>query len=256
MITTLLLTVLPICIILMYYIIYKITHKTDLEKKEIEEKLKEYENVLDFQSGIPLKNKISNICAGKNIYMIDYENVNTIPKAILKDSGSIIFVFIGNMQKESAKKRMNLLDITSNYYFVNMDKTMHNYLDIFMSCWVGAIISTYTPASIRIISKDKGFSALIEAAKTLGFMDIDYYILNQEYSMSATFIRKTIKDVSLVFASKTVEAKQFRNVLKTIHPDWSPDEINFFFNRATELSYIKFRKVGNKRYIDIDKRKK
>lgn len=256
MIPILLLDLLAICAILTYYIIYKIANKTNIEKQEIEEKLKEYENVLDFQSGIPLKNKISNICAGKNIYMIDYENVNTIPKAILKDSGSIIFVFIGNMQKESAKKRMSLLDVTNNYYFVNMDKTMHNYLDIFMSCWVGAIISTYTPSSIRIISKDKGFTALIEAAKTLGFMDIDYYIIDQTFDMSDSFIMKNIKNVSLVFPSNTAEVKQFRNTLKKIHPDWSVDEMNFFLNRAAALNYIKYRKIGNKRYIDIDKRKK
>ena len=246
-----LVALLVIFILLIYGYIYR--HIVNL-RKENEEREKELEKYRDFSridKGIPLKNKIPSVCTDKNVYLIDYENIGTIPKAISEDLDSVSFVFVGNQQKESEQKKRQWIDTGKNFYFINMDKTMHNYLDIFLSCWVGAMISTYAPKSIRIVSKDKGFTAVIEATKVLGFMDIDYLNLQPKTEYRKDFIVKNLKDLLIVSTSKTISMKKFRAFLKKKYTQWTVDDVNAFIDKATELKLIKVRKIDKQFFVDI-----
>jgi len=244
-------------ILLLYYLYYyirNISNENEEQQRLLEERQKQLEKYEDFSridKGFPLKNRIPNICANKNIFLIDYENVGTIPKAISEDSESVVFVFIGNKQKESEHRKRQQIDTGNNFYYINMDKTMHNYLDIFMSCWIGAIISTYPPKSIRILSKDKGFTAVIEACKVLGFMDIDYLHLQIKAEFNKEFIIKNLKDMLLVSASRTIPMKKFKARLKRKYPQWTIDEVKLFISQAIEYKLIKVRKIEKQSFIDI-----
>ncbi len=220
-------------------------------KKELSKKEEDFQLFESLQEGIPLKNKIPHICMGRNIYLIDYENVPTIPKAISQDADSITFIFIGKNQKVSFEKKTAVMDLNSNYYFINMDKTMKNYLDIFMSCWIGSMISIYTPKSIRIVSHDKGFQSTIEVVRVLGFDDIEYLDFVQECTLSKDKIKKIILDAGLCYGGKTMKFKSYKSTLKKMHPQWTDEDCTAFFKKATKLSYIRERTIGNILFLEI-----
>lgn len=244
-------TGLVVLLLLILWYVYRYVLYLQEENRVKAEALARIEDFSRIEHTIPLKNKIPNVCADKHIYMIDYENIGTIPKAISEDMAAIVFVFIGKTQKQSEFNKRQLIDTSNNFYFINMDKTMHNYLDIFMSCYVGAMISTYTPKSIRILSRDKGFSAVINATRAMGFMDIDYLVLESKLKFEKNFVMKNLKDILVLSSSSTVKMKQFKAILRKKYPQWTIDQMNLFIDTAKELKLIKVREINKITYVDI-----
>ncbi|MEG1300745.1 MAG: PIN domain-containing protein [Erysipelotrichaceae bacterium] len=238
-------------------ILYLLWKNHELEKKEkgiLMKKIHYLKNqiVLEktYQENIPFKNKLPHLCAGKNLYLIDFENIGEIPHEITKDEKGIIFVFVGNHQKQTAKKQEISIDGKTQVYYIQMDKTMHNYLDIYLSCWVGGMISSaFLPKKIYLVSQDKGFAAIIEAAKVLGYADIDYYEWKENTPFEPVVIEKIIKNIAIVHPSNSMSFKTFKMEIRKNEPKFSQQEVSNFIETAKDLHLIEIIKMGKKYHV-------
>ncbi len=215
-----------------------------LYQKTNPEEIKEKNPKENFSAPIKVMNNVD----GKKLYVIDFENVGVIPRDIARDKNSVALVFVGNQQNKSVKAKHALID-SSNCYFIYLDRTKKNYLDNYLSCYVGAILSKYTPESIKIVSKDRDFEALIDATKVLGYKNIEYYDLSaNKIKFDEKQVKMQVKDTFILLGNFTKLA-EFRRALKKRHTEWTADDLNEFISQAKKLEYIRFNKINQTTYV-------
>lgn len=202
---------------------------------------------------IPLKTKISSLCSNKVVYLVDFENVAKLPKEIVKDTEAIIFVFVGYYQKRKAENMSSRIDVGNNIHYIYMEKVAHNYLDIYLGCYLGAILSTYEPKEIKILSRDKGFYSLIDASKSLGYARISYFELKQKYTFNENEIERSLDYILLLEGSRIMEYKVFRKLLQKYNFTWVKEQVDAFISECNKRNCIKIKKVGDMEVIQIIK---
>lgn len=109
----------------------------------------------------------------KNIILIDYENLQIKNLDLLYNLDSEICVFTGPLQKNySAELVQSAQKFGERLKWITTSRSGNNALDFHIAYYLGQM-SEYSPKPFfHIISKDKGFDALIDFMKSKGlFID-------------------------------------------------------------------------------------
>ena len=99
------------------------------------------------------------------IYMIDYENVlnNGLKGVELLNADDKLFIFYSkNASSITINTHKNLEKTKATKKYIEVTSTTKNALDFQLSTCLGALIKEFPDDEIAIISKDKGYNAVIE----------------------------------------------------------------------------------------------
>ncbi|PWJ12053.1 PIN domain-containing protein [[Clostridium] innocuum] len=216
------------------------------------EKLKNFFEIsLPYDMDIESDEIISNdIYKGKNIYLIDFENIPNIDKDIRSDTNAYIFIFSGIHQHDKVNEIMRSYDIHGLVQTIQLNKHEKNYLDCYLSCWIGNFISLYSPRTIFIVSRDKGYNGLIHAIKSFGFDNIGYYTTTSAATISDTQIKKLISASKIIYSDRLIKKSQLKkSIKKKLGPEVSGVELNDMIDKAVEMNLITFVKEKNIEYV-------
>lgn len=100
-----------------------------------------------------------------NLYLIDFENVGESGLAGVSALGSdsIVTIFYGNNNKAlSFEKTVELVNCRAAVEFIKAEKAGKNYLDFWLSTYLGYLLGTGKKGNVLIISKDTGFDSLVD----------------------------------------------------------------------------------------------
>lgn len=217
----------------------------------LEKLRKVFEISLPYDTNIENDEIISNdIYKDRNIYLIDFENIPNIDKNIRNDINAYIFIFSGMNQHDKVNEIKRNYDICGSVQIIQLNKHEKNYLDCYLSCWIGNFISLYSPRTIFIVSRDKGYNGLIHAVKSFGFDDIGYYTTTSAATISNKQIKKLISATKIIYSDGFIKKSQLKkSIKKKLGPEVSGIELNDMIDKAVELNLITFVKEKNIEYV-------
>lgn len=106
-----------------------------------------------------------------NYVLIDYENVQPIDLALLRDGPFKVRVFLGpNQSKIPVSLASALQALGRDAEYIALETSGSNALDFHIAYYVGVLSSQEPSAFFHIISKDSGFDPLIKHLKGKGVL--------------------------------------------------------------------------------------
>ncbi len=104
-----------------------------------------------------------------NYVLIDYENVQPMDLALLRDGHFKVKVFLGaNQSKIPVALATAIQALGASAEYVLLESSGSNALDFHIAYYIGALSAQESSAFFHIISKDTGFDPLIKHLKTKG----------------------------------------------------------------------------------------
>lgn len=104
-----------------------------------------------------------------NYVLIDYENVQPMDLALLRDGPFKVKVFLGpNQSKIPVALAAAMQGFGANAEYVVLETAGSNALDFHIAYYVGALSAQDNSAFFHIVSKDTGFDPLIRHLKAKG----------------------------------------------------------------------------------------
>jgi hypothetical protein len=98
----------------------------------------------------------------QNFVFIDYENLQPETLPLIADLDLRVFVFVGSKQGSvPLPLAMSLQDLGERVKYVHIERQGPNALDFCIAFHVGVVVSTVADAVVHIVSRDKGYDALI-----------------------------------------------------------------------------------------------
>lgn len=104
-----------------------------------------------------------------NFVFIDYENLQPETAPLIASLDLKVFVFIGSRQKAvPLPLAMSLQELGERVKYVHVELQGPNALDFCIAFHVGATVTAVPDCAIHIVSKDKGYDALIAHLRNRG----------------------------------------------------------------------------------------
>lgn len=121
-------------------------------------------------------------------FLVDYENVNSsgLNGIDLIGQDDHVVIFYGpnsNTVSFSIMQKIREMDIEIELY--ELKQSAHNAIDFQLSVYLGYLIAKYPEAEFYIISKDKGYQAVIEFCKDNFISDNEEKVLKYDSIMNA-----------------------------------------------------------------------
>ena len=104
-----------------------------------------------------------------NFVFIDYENLQPETVPLIASQDLTLFVFVGSRQKAvPLPLAMSLQQLGDRVKYVHVELQGPNALDFCIAFHVGARVTEVPQAAVHIVSKDKGYDALIAHLRNRG----------------------------------------------------------------------------------------
>lgn len=175
----------------------------------------------------------------RNIILIDLENIQSVATSHLEDECFEIKVFVGaNQSKIPFHLVKGLQPYGRRVEWIQIPTTGPNALDFHISFYIGSISSANSDAFFHIISKDKGFDALIKSLKAQKILCLreesieDIPIIKAKTSTPAERL-KAVKE-KLNHGPRPRTEKTLRNSIKSAYHSISDEEITKLINSLAE----------------------
>ena len=214
-----------------------------VEKEVVEEEGLERAN--DFVKKL-LKVNLNN----KNVFLIDFENTHSIPSLIYKEKTNVVFVFVGNKQRQTFEEYMKGISCLARVYDVHAERTGSNFLDNKLSLYAGMMIGMYSPKSMTIVSNDRDFSLLhttlaespIEFKQMLPNLTRDVDLM---FEPDKAYLDRVQETLRLKFAKNAVKKKTIRGeISKSKIEKLSPEMVDEIFDKLVKTKRITYIRSG------------
>ena len=152
--------------------------------------------------------------------LIDYEN--TQPQVITGSAEAAVLLFLGPKQNRlPVRLAQSMQALGERGQYVCVEKQGPNALDFLITYYVGVLQAKNPQASFEIVSKDKGFDALIEHLKVSGVVASRVEALSQKNPVgqqSSTAITDAVigvvRNLNQRGASRPARIKTFENTIR------------------------------------------
>lgn len=102
------------------------------------------------------------MACNRRCILVDYENIQPVDFPVLEDPHVSVIIFVGSKQSTiSFDMASRLQPLGKNVSYVKVSRQGSNALDMHIAYYIGRIAKTFPQTRFEIISKDKGFDALI-----------------------------------------------------------------------------------------------
>ena len=233
---------LSLIVIALIIVIINVRNQRDTLETALEDEKKIKETV-------NFNRKLNHNLNGKEIWMIDYENVCRLPDVLKENAENIVcYVFAANFQKNSLKRKIEEYKGKAVIETIITSKSTKNLNDLKIALYIGIIVTKFKPARIIIDSKDRDYSALFTALNELDIKNIELNQGDMKTRQDRRAIGAYFKLRSLLKYPEVISLKNFKTIMmNSMHLD--NNSADMIIKRLEQLNYIEF--TDNRYYKEI-----